>query len=70
MTKYKYPLEIHDIVTEDGYILQLHRIPHARNDNNKVRSKMKTPILLMHGMGGSSAGWILMGPGKSLGTLM
>lgn len=69
MTKYKYPLEIHDILTADGYILQLHRIPRLRDDINEANSRIKAPILLMHGLGGSSAGWVLMGPGKSLGTL-
>ncbi|XP_032663799.1 lipase 3-like [Odontomachus brunneus] len=69
VTKYKYPLEIHDVLTADGYILQLHRIPRPRNDN-KANSRIKAPILLMHGMGGSSAGWVLMGPGKSLAYVL
>lgn len=71
VTKYKYPLEIHDIVTADGYILQLHRISHILKDDDKVRSnEIRTPILLVHNMGGSSADWVLMGPGESLGTLI
>lgn len=70
VTKYGYPLEIHEILTEDGYVLQLHRIPRGRNDEQEVKSKIKTPILLMHGLAGSSADWVLMGPEKSLGMLM
>lgn len=70
MTKYGYTLEIHDIITEDGYVLQLHRIPRGRDDEKEVKSKIRTPILLMHGLAGSSADWVLMGPKKSLGMLM
>ncbi|EFN79952.1 Lipase 3 [Harpegnathos saltator] len=70
VTKYKYPSEIHDIVTADGYILQLHRIPYGLNNNDETRSERRTPILLVHGMAGSSVGWVLMGPGKSLAYLL
>ncbi|KAL0110610.1 hypothetical protein PUN28_013890 [Cardiocondyla obscurior] len=70
VTKYGYPLEIHDIVAEDGYALQLHRVPHGRDDEAESKSKIKTPILLVHGLGGSSADWILMGPGKSLAYIL
>ncbi|XP_072755925.1 lipase 3 isoform X1 [Anoplolepis gracilipes] len=68
--KYGYSLEIHDIVTEDGYTLQLHRIPRGRDDENEVRSKIRTPILLMHCLAGSSADWILMGPENSLAYIL
>lgn len=43
--------------TEDGYILTMHRIPNPGG----------TPVLLVHGLFDSSATWVLMGPGKSLG---
>ncbi|RLU16237.1 hypothetical protein DMN91_011997 [Ooceraea biroi] len=68
--KYGYPLEIHDIFTEDGYALQLHRIPHGRDDKQEIKSKIRTPILLVHGLAGSSADWVLMGPGKSLAYIL
>ncbi|KYN38026.1 Lipase 1 [Trachymyrmex septentrionalis] len=67
--KYGYPLEIHSIVTKDGYALQLHRIPRGQ-DEEETKSKIKTPILLVHGLGGSSADWVLMGPGKSLAYIL
>ncbi|XP_011880061.1 PREDICTED: gastric triacylglycerol lipase-like isoform X2 [Vollenhovia emeryi] len=70
VTKYRYPLEIHDIVAKDGYALQLHRIPRGRDDEEEAKSRMKTPILLVHGLGGSSADWVLIGPGKSLGRAL
>ena len=64
--KYGYPFEKHRVITQDGYILELHRIPRGRNDFGNFY-KRRTPVLLMHGLGGSSADWILMGPGNSLG---
>lgn len=55
--KYGYPSEIHNVTTDDGYILEIHRIakPGA------------IPVLLTHGLLDSSATWVLMGPNKGLG---
>ncbi|XP_055375835.1 uncharacterized protein LOC129608376 [Condylostylus longicornis] len=55
LTKYNYTNEIHKIITEDGYILEMHRIP----SKNKIPGKT---ILLMHGILDTSATWIIMGP--------
>ncbi|XP_011498380.1 PREDICTED: lipase 1-like isoform X1 [Ceratosolen solmsi marchali] len=63
--KYGYPFEKHTTITDDGYILCLHRIPYSRGNHENYCSK-RPPVLLMHGLGGSSADWILMGPGNSL----
>ncbi|XP_025261798.1 lipase 3 isoform X2 [Camponotus floridanus] len=70
VTKYGYSLEIHEILTKDGYVLQLHRIPRGRDDKQEARSKIRTPILLVHGLAGSSADWVLMGPEKSLAYIL
>ncbi|XP_043483372.1 lipase 3-like [Leptopilina heterotoma] len=67
--KYGYPLEIYNIVTRDGYILELHRIPNSRFNKNRRQLKKK-PVLLQHGLAGSSADWVLMGPDKSLGFFL
>ncbi|CAG4950261.1 unnamed protein product [Colias eurytheme] len=66
--KYNYPLEEHFIMTQDGYILGLHRIPHGR-DNNNVRGN-KPVVFVMHGLLGSSADWVLMGPGTALAYIL
>lgn len=63
-----YPAESHTVVTDDGYILTLHRIPFAKNDTSKI-SPWKT-VLLHHGLLGSSADWILTGPEKGLGFIL
>ncbi|KAJ3658402.1 hypothetical protein Zmor_010141 [Zophobas morio] len=65
-TKYGYPIESHDVETDDGYILTLHRIPHGI----KNVSTMKYPVLLMHGLLSSSVDWVNMGPENALGLLL
>lgn len=53
--KYGHTVEEHEIVTEDGYILTLFRIPGRR----------KTPVLIMHGTGDHADTFIVRGK-KSL----
>lgn len=50
-----YPLETHSVVTEDGYIVNLFRIPRKGH-----------PVLLVHGIGDSSDSWLILGPTNSL----
>lgn len=53
-----YPAEAHVVLTNDGYLLTMHRIP----------GKSGSPaIFLQHGVLGSSADWVLTGKGNSLG---
>ena len=54
-----YPEETHEVRTADGYILTIHRIPH--------RELSKPVVLLMHGLLGSSADWVIAGAQKGLG---
>ncbi|KAJ9595448.1 hypothetical protein L9F63_013359, partial [Diploptera punctata] len=62
-----YPVESHHVVTEDGYILTMFRIPYSPKSSAGVR---KGAVFLQHGLLGSSAEWILLGPEKSLGYLL
>lgn len=57
IAEHGYPREVHRVKTEDGYILELHRIA----------APGRRPIFLMHGMLDSSATWVLLGPDKALG---
>lgn len=56
---YGYPSEVHKIITEDGYILEVHRIANPG----------KQPVILTHGLLASSADWIINGPNHSLGKI-
>ncbi|KAK9887093.1 hypothetical protein WA026_020037 [Henosepilachna vigintioctopunctata] len=55
--KYGYPVEIHEITTEDGYILTMYRIPHGKGGSGVN----KKPYLLMHGMFGQAENFIVAG---------
>ncbi|XP_023289897.1 uncharacterized protein LOC105699294 [Orussus abietinus] len=68
-TKYGFPLEIHRVVTEDGYVLELHRIPRGRRSAILKRGS-GIPVLLQHGLAGSSADWIIMGPENGLAYIL
>ena len=46
--------ETHQVVTKDCYILQLHRIVHP-----KLVNQLKKPILLQHGLMGTSADFLM-----------
>ncbi|KAG6455069.1 lipase 1 [Manduca sexta] len=65
ISKYRYPVEVHKVVTEDGYILEMQRIPHGRDRNNHPDPR-KPVVLVMHGLCASAADWVLMGPGTAL----
>ncbi|XP_055551707.1 lipase 1-like [Wyeomyia smithii] len=63
--KYGYPIEEHQVHTEDGYILSVHRIP-----NRGTTSEGKHPILMMNSLFSSSAEWVLIGPKHGLAYLL
>lgn len=61
--RYGYPAESHIVDTKDGYLLEVHRIPHGKNN----RRYKNFPVFLQHGVVASSADWIINGPSKALG---
>lgn len=63
ITKYGYIAEVHHVTTEDGYILELHRISGSPKCPPR---KGKKVCFLLHGVLDSSAAWVLSGP-TSLG---
>ncbi|VEN37645.1 unnamed protein product [Callosobruchus maculatus] len=67
--KQGYPLESHEVVTEDGYILTVHRIPHGVK-NGTDGKRERPPVLMMHSLLCSSMDWLYLGPEKSLGFLL
>ncbi|XP_072937332.1 lipase 3-like [Epargyreus clarus] len=65
--KYGYPCEIHRVHTEDKYILEIHRVPHGRNN---VSKEPRPVVFLQHGLLSSSAEWVLMTPDKGFAYLL
>ncbi|MPC27351.1 Gastric triacylglycerol lipase [Portunus trituberculatus] len=61
-----YPTEIHHVTTADGYILELHRIPHGINSTGGDR-----PVaLLQHCLLCSSADYIMNTPDQALAYVL
>lgn len=64
-----YPVEEHYVTTQDGYILNLQRIPHGRN-TIKSGGSPKPVVFLQHGLTMDSTNWVLNGPSDSLGYIL
>ncbi|XP_057591921.1 lipase member K isoform X1 [Hippopotamus amphibius kiboko] len=62
-----YPYEKYDIVTKDGYVLGVFRIPHGRKC---PRTAPKPVVYLQHGFIASASNWISNLPHNSLGFLL
>ncbi|KAL4143880.1 hypothetical protein QTP88_006135 [Uroleucon formosanum] len=58
-----YDVEVHQAITADGYILELHRIPRSKNGQEPTRNH---PVFVHHGILGTSADWVLAGASMSL----
>ncbi|XP_036150257.1 lipase 3 isoform X2 [Monomorium pharaonis] len=65
--QYDYSAEEHNVITEDGYNLTIHRITESPLSVNK---KKKEIIFLQHGILASSDCWVMYGPGKDLAFLL
>ncbi|VDN08496.1 unnamed protein product, partial [Thelazia callipaeda] len=63
---YGFPSEVHHATTNDGYVLELHRIPNGKNG---ISAHPKPVVFLQHGFVGSSAVWITNLPNQSAGFL-
>ncbi|CAJ0592047.1 unnamed protein product [Cylicocyclus nassatus] len=63
-----YRLEEHRVVTCDGYVLTLHRIPHGRAHNRNPPAN-RPVVFLQHGLLCSSSVWLLNAPDQSAGFL-
>ncbi|CAF1372896.1 unnamed protein product, partial [Adineta steineri] len=62
-----YPCEEHKILTNDGYILGVFRIPYGRNGS---LSTIGRPVLLQHGLLDSATTWVMNFPDQSLGYIL
>lgn len=59
-----YLCETHEVTTDDGYILTLHRIIKNATMENEIVSK--PVVLLLPGFLASSDSWLFRGPEKDL----
>lgn len=63
--RWGYTAEVHEVTTEDGYILTLQRIPHGKNGPGD--GSQRKVVFLQHGLEGASSNWVINLPHQSLG---
>uniref|UniRef100_A0A1I7YZV3 AB hydrolase-1 domain-containing protein n=1 Tax=Steinernema glaseri TaxID=37863 RepID=A0A1I7YZV3_9BILA len=63
-----YPAERVEVVTEDGYILQLHHIKSGRNQ--AAEDPNRPVVFLMHGLLAASDVWVSNLPNESAGMIL
>ncbi|KAJ6636984.1 Gastric triacylglycerol lipase, partial [Pseudolycoriella hygida] len=69
--RHGYPCEAHVVITEDGYLLTMHRIPCGRIGCERIGKRGSgQPVFLQHGLLSSSADWLLSGPDKALAFIL
>lgn len=66
MEKHGYPFESHRVLTGDGYLVTLHRIPAI--GGNAIRTN--PAVLFVPPMLCSSIDWVSRGPNESLGLIL
>jgi len=67
---YGYPCEIHEVTTSDGYILELHRIPHGIHETANAINGTRKVVFLQHGLIDSSFTWVSNPPDQSLAYIL
>ncbi|KAF7287118.1 hypothetical protein GWI33_002495 [Rhynchophorus ferrugineus] len=62
--RHGYPFEVHQAITDDGYLIDLLRFPRGISKSEN-EPKNKSVLLIMHGNGGSPHNFIAMGRKKA-----
>lgn len=66
--KYNYPAQTHKVITDDGYILTVHRMVGRGKSFNDTKNRKV--VLLQHGLMCSSMDWLLAGPERGFGNFL
>ena len=66
VARHGYELETHKVITEDDYILAMHRIPRGKQSYSSEKES-RPVVYIQHGLTSSSADWLVPGPDKALG---
>ncbi|CAO4377335.1 unnamed protein product [Caenorhabditis nigoni] len=62
--RWGYPAMIYSVTTDDGYILELHRIPHGKNNVSWPNGKQPV-VFMQHGLLCASTDWTMNLPDQS-----
>jgi pimeloyl-ACP methyl ester carboxylesterase len=62
--RWGYPGEAHTVIAEDGFALNMHRIPYGLNSS--VAIFPRPAVIIAHGLLDSASGWLTNLPGQSL----
>ncbi|CAB60584.1 Lipase [Caenorhabditis elegans] len=65
ISHYGYTVEKHYVTTDDGYTVQLQRIPVGRDDRSILGCSKRPVVFFMHGLFGSSYHFLLNLPSQS-----
>ncbi|CAH2236231.1 jg22042 [Pararge aegeria aegeria] len=65
-----YQSESHTVITSDGYILEMNRIPNPRFQIGPIRPRNKPVVFLMHGLQSAFTSFIAAGPRISLAYIL
>ena len=61
-----FKIEEHQVITDDGYILTIFRIPSTLEESkNPTGNNGKAPLLFMHGLADSAIAWVVNAPDKA-----
>ncbi|KAL1425241.1 hypothetical protein MTO96_019392 [Rhipicephalus appendiculatus] len=71
---FDYPCEISHVTTEDGYVIEVDRVPRGRQDNATAPSQqngtLRYPVLFVPPLAGASDIWFVNYPSQSPGTCL